>query len=60
MTLTLSGEVLMADAPTLDFNAFVAKRKAQRAEGAMEGEHDYASFIYSGRWHGGSFAGRSG
>src|SRR5689334_23384555 len=34
----------MADAPALDFNAFVAKRKAERAEGAASGEFDY-SFI---------------
>ena len=32
----------MADAPTLDFNAFVEKRKAERAAGGMQGEHDYS------------------
>ncbi len=35
----------MANAATdlrLDFNAFVTRRKAERAEGAMEGEHDYS------------------
>lgn len=32
----------MADAPTLDFNAFVARRKAERAGGASQGEHDYS------------------
>ncbi len=32
----------MAIAPTLDFNAFVDKRKAARAGGAMEGAHDYS------------------
>ena len=32
----------MANAPTLDFDAFVTRRKAERAEGAMEGEHDYS------------------
>ena len=35
----------MADAPTLDFNAFVTRRKAQRAEGAMDGEHDYSYIL---------------
>jgi Zn-dependent protease with chaperone function len=32
----------MANAPTLDFNAFVTRRKAERAGGAMENEHDYS------------------
>jgi len=32
----------MADAPTLDFNAFVARRKAERATGQSDGEHDYS------------------
>ena len=32
----------MANAPTLDFNAFVARRKAERAGGAMAGAHDYS------------------
>lgn len=32
----------MANAPTLDFNAFVEKKKAERAGGAMEGAHDYS------------------
>lgn len=32
----------MADAPTLDFNAFVARKKAERAGGASQGEHDYS------------------
>jgi len=32
----------MADAPTLDFNAFVARVKAERAGGAARGEHDYS------------------
>jgi Zn-dependent protease with chaperone function len=32
----------MANAPTLDFNAFVTRRKAERAGGAMEGAHDYS------------------
>ena len=32
----------MANAPTLDFNAFVTRRKAERADGAMENEHDYS------------------
>jgi len=32
----------MPSAPTLDFQAFVTKKKAERAEGAMEGEHDYS------------------
>lgn len=32
----------MADAPTLDFDAFVTRRKAERAAGATTGEHDYS------------------
>jgi Zn-dependent protease with chaperone function len=32
----------MADAPTLDFNAFVARKKAERSGGAAQGEHDYS------------------
>lgn len=32
----------MANAPTLNFNAFVEKRKAERAGGAMAGAHDYS------------------
>lgn len=32
----------MADAPTLDFQAFVEKRKAERAGGAAQGERDYS------------------
>ncbi|MDB4941396.1 MAG: hypothetical protein JWP97_930 [Labilithrix sp.] len=32
----------MANAPTLDFNAFVTRRRAERAGGAMENEHDYS------------------
>lgn len=32
----------MADAPTLDFNAFVTKKRAERANGASQGEHDYS------------------
>ena len=32
----------MANAPTLDFNAFVTRRKAERADGAMENAHDYS------------------
>ena len=35
----------MANAPTLDFDAFVTRRKAERAEGAMEGEHDYSYIL---------------
>ena len=35
----------MANAPTLDFNAFVARKKAERAGGAMEGEHDYSYIL---------------
>jgi Zn-dependent protease with chaperone function len=34
----------MADAPTLDFDGFVARRKAERAGGAAAGENDY-SFV---------------
>src|SRR5262249_11042960 len=34
----------MADAPLLDFNAFVTRKKAERAGGAALGEHDY-SFV---------------
>src|SRR6476469_6395571 len=34
----------MADAPSLDFNAFVTRKKAERAGGAALGEHDY-SFV---------------
>jgi Zn-dependent protease with chaperone function len=34
----------MADAPLLDFNAFVARKKAERAGGAALGENDY-SFV---------------
>ena len=32
----------MANVPTLDFNAFVTRRKAERAGGAMENAHDYS------------------
>jgi len=32
----------MAGAPTLDFNAFVTKKRAEQAAGASEGEHDYS------------------
>jgi Zn-dependent protease with chaperone function len=32
----------MAEAPTLDFNAFVARKKNERAGGASLGEHDYS------------------
>ena len=32
----------MAEAPTLDFDAFVTRRKAERASGAAAGEHDYS------------------
>ena len=35
----------MANAPTLDFNAFVTRKKAERAEGAMEGQHDYSYIL---------------
>jgi Zn-dependent protease with chaperone function len=34
----------MADAPSLDFNAFVTRKKAERAGGAATSEHDY-SFV---------------
>lgn len=34
----------MADAPTLDFEGFVTRRKAERAGGAAQGENDY-SFV---------------
>ncbi|MCL2777804.1 MAG: M48 family metallopeptidase [Polyangiaceae bacterium] len=32
----------MAEAPTLDFNAFVTRKKAEHVGGAQEGEHDYS------------------
>ncbi|AKV01053.1 hypothetical protein AKJ09_07716 [Labilithrix luteola] len=32
----------MAEAPTLDFNAFVTRKKAERTGGAQTGEHDYS------------------
>ncbi|MCL2725076.1 MAG: M48 family metallopeptidase [Polyangiaceae bacterium] len=32
----------MAEAPTLDFNAFVIRKRAERTGGAQEGEHDYS------------------
>jgi Zn-dependent protease with chaperone function len=32
----------MANAPTLDFDGFVTRKKAERADGAMEGAHDYS------------------
>ena len=35
----------MANAPTLDFNAFVTRRKAERAEGDMENAHDYSYIL---------------
>ncbi len=35
----------MADAPTLDFNAYVARVKAERAGGAAQGEHDYSYIL---------------
>jgi Zn-dependent protease with chaperone function len=35
----------MADAPTLDFNAFVDRVKAERAGGAARGEHDYSYIL---------------
>src|SRR5262249_27592436 len=38
-------EVSMAEAPTLDFNAFVTKLKAERASGAARGEHDYSYIL---------------
>src|SRR3954467_6763934 len=34
----------MAQAPSLDFDAFVTRRKTERAGGAAAGEHDY-SFV---------------
>jgi Zn-dependent protease with chaperone function len=34
----------MADAPALDFNAYVTRKRAERAGGAATGEHDY-SFV---------------
>ena len=34
----------MADAPALDFNAYVTRKRAERAGGASTGEHDY-SFV---------------
>ena len=34
----------MADVPTLDFEGFVARKKAERAGGALQGENDY-SFV---------------
>lgn len=34
----------MAETPALDFNAFVTRKKAERAGGAATGEHDY-SFV---------------
>jgi Zn-dependent protease with chaperone function len=35
---------MMADAPVLDFTAFITRRKAERLGGAAVGEHDY-SFV---------------
>ncbi len=35
----------MADAPTLDFNAYVERVKAERAGGAATGEHDYSYIL---------------
>jgi Zn-dependent protease with chaperone function len=35
----------MANAPTLDFNGFVARKKAERADGAMDGAHDYSYIL---------------
>lgn len=35
----------MADAPTLDFDAFVTRKKAERASGASAGEHDYSYIL---------------
>ena len=35
----------MANAPALDFNAFVTRKKAERAGGAMENEHDYSYIL---------------
>ncbi len=34
----------MAEAPALDFNAYVTRKRAERAGGAVTGEHDY-SFV---------------
>ena len=35
----------MAEAPTLDFEAFITRRKAERANGAKHGEHDYSYIL---------------
>ena len=35
----------MAEAPTLDFNAYVTRLKAERAGGAAAGEHDYSYIL---------------
>jgi hypothetical protein len=35
----------MAEAPTLDFNAFVERVKAERANGATRGDHDYSYIL---------------
>ncbi|HEY8076706.1 MAG TPA: M48 family metallopeptidase [Labilithrix sp.] len=35
----------MAEAPTLDFNAYVTRVKAERAGGAAQGEHDYSYIL---------------
>jgi Zn-dependent protease with chaperone function len=35
----------MANAPTLDFPAFVTRKKAERADGAMDGAHDYSYIL---------------
>jgi len=35
----------MAEAPTLDFQAFVTRRRAERAAGATAGEHDYSYIL---------------
>jgi Zn-dependent protease with chaperone function len=35
----------MADAPTLDFPAFVARKKAERRGGERTGEHDYSYIL---------------
>jgi Zn-dependent protease with chaperone function len=35
----------MADAPVLDFQGFVSRRRAERADGAMEGAHDYSYIL---------------
>lgn len=32
----------MAEAPSLDFNAFIERKKAERAGGAARGDHDYS------------------